>query len=193
MFVADRLTVESLDARMAMVHQATSQAELERALAGLEPGLSPSSGYSTASLIVADELVPPRSAMLAALGGFEVKGGWVLPRRFKVIAMLGGASIDLREARFGAGVSEIDVTCAFGGVEVIVPPGVRVEVTGAGVVGGFDVGGRDRSTHDPTAPLIRVTGLAVLGGVDVQVKGPSRKMLQRFEDALRRLGIGTAR
>ena len=189
-FANDRMSIEALDARMAMVYEATSLAELDRALEGLEVAPRAELAPAPVGLTVSEELVPPRSVCMAFMGGFETKGSWVLPRQLWVFTAMGGASIDLREARFGAGVSEIHIGCALGGVELIVPPGVRLEVLGSGILGGFDAGSRDKSTTDPSAPVIRVSGVAILGGVDIQVKGPSKKMLQRFEEALRRVGIG---
>ena len=191
-FANDRMSIEALDARMAMVYEATSLAELDNALEGLEVAPRAELAPAPVGLTVSEELVPPRSVCMAFMGGFETKGSWVLPRQLWVFTAMGGASIDLREARFGAGVSEIHIGCALGGVELIVPPGVRLEVLGSGILGGFDAGSRDKSTTDPSAPVIRVSGVAILGGVDIQVKGPSMKMLQRFEEALRRLGVGRA-
>ncbi len=189
-FASDRLSVDELDARMALVYEAASVAELDRALEGLQLTPRPEPVVMPTGVTVSEALVPKRSALMSFMGGFEAKGSFVMPRELKIVAFMGGASIDLREARFGEGVSQVDVYCAMGGAELIVPPGVRVEVVGSGVLGGFSVSGRERSTSDPSAPVIRVSGLAVFGGVDVQVKGPSKKMLQRFEEALRRIGFG---
>ena len=189
-FANDRITIDTLDARMAMVYEATNAAQLDAALAGLTFTPSPETDPGHPAIVVGEEMVPARSVAMAVLGGFETKGTWVLPRHLKVIAVLGGGSIDLREARFGAGVSEIDVTAARGGVVIVVPPGVRLEVLGSGVLGGFSVGASDASAFDPQAPVLRVRGIAILGGVDIKVRGPSKKMLLRFEEAMRRVGIG---
>jgi hypothetical protein len=68
----------------------------------------------------------------------------------------------------GPGVTELHVYTLWGGVEVIVPPGMNVESHGIGILGGFEHA-PDRSP-DPTAPTLRVTGLAVMGGVDITVR-----------------------
>ena len=54
-----------------------------------------------------------------------------------------------------------------GGVEVIIPPGVRVESEGFAFMGGFgnDVG----DPGNPNAPVVRLTGFAMMGGVEVRV------------------------
>ena len=43
---------------------------------------------------------PTSSGGFALLGGFERKGGWVVPGSFTAFAMLGGGDIDLRQAKF---------------------------------------------------------------------------------------------
>ena len=189
-FANDRLTIDTLDARMALVYEATSLVELERALAGLDLGVRPDTDPGLPALIAAPETVPQRSVAMAVLGGFDTKGSWVVPRQLQVVAVLGGGALDMREARFSAGITEINVAAVLGGVEIIVPPGVRVEVLGSAVMGGFALSGVDESAFSPQAPVLRVRGIAVMGGVDVKVRGPSKKMLQRYEAAMQRIRQG---
>lgn len=106
---------------------------------------------------------------VAVLSGFQRKGRWTVPRRFSCFALMGGGEIDLREADFAAGKVEINCVAIMGGVEIIVPPGVEVDVRGIGVMGGFD----QRETGergDPGAPRVVVTGFAFWGGVGVERK-----------------------
>ncbi len=186
-FANDRLTIDTLDARMALVYEATSLVELERALAGLDLTVRPDTDPGLPALIAAPETVPHRSVAMAVLGGFDTKGSWVVPRQLQVVAVLGGGALDMREARFSAGITEINVAAVLGGVEIIVPPGVRVEVLGSAVLGGFALSGVDESAFSPQAPVLRIRGIAVMGGVDVKVRGPSKKMLKRYEEAMQRV------
>jgi hypothetical protein len=60
-----------------------------------------------------------------------------------------------------------------GGVEIILPPGVQVEMNGFALMGGFEA--RDRTTSfpvDPSAPTLRIGGFVMMGGVDVDVRYP---------------------
>ena len=88
------------------------------------------------------------------------------------VSVLGGCKLDLREAQLGPGVTEVRVLGILGGIDVLVPPDVRVECSGIGILGGFGHHGAADSTQDPDAPVIRVSGLAILGGVSVKVRHP---------------------
>jgi len=83
---------------------------------------------------------------------------------------MGGVELDFREAIFPPGVTEVRVLAFWGGVEIVVPPGVRVEVDALGLMGGVD----HRETVEPSAregiPVLRVTGLAVMAGIEINVR-----------------------
>ncbi|MBI3789859.1 MAG: DUF1707 and DUF2154 domain-containing protein [Gemmatimonadetes bacterium] len=191
-FANDRLTIDTLDARMAMVYEATTVAQLEQALAGLDLAPRPDTDPGHPVLLADEQIVPPRSVMMAVMGGFEQKGSYVLPRQLKIIAFMGGGALDLREARFARGVTEVEIYAGMGGAEIIVPPGVRVELLGSAFMGGFAQSGQDESAFNPDAPVLRVSGFCFMGGVDIKVRGPTKKMLKRFEEAMQRTRFGRA-
>ena len=70
--------------------------------------------------------------------------------------------------RFLFGDLKIRAFALMGGVEVIVPDDAEVDVTGIGLMGGFDHGGA--AAGRPGAPRIVVTGFALWGGVTVRHK-----------------------
>jgi hypothetical protein len=116
--------------------------------------------------------VPPRGAIFSVMGGHERTGSWIVPRQLKIVVLMGGAEIDLRDARFGAGLTEIEVFVMMGGVSLIVPPGVRVESMGATFMGGFDLKAGDATALSPANPVIRLSGLAIMGGVETETRYP---------------------
>jgi hypothetical protein len=85
---------------------------------------------------------------------------------------MGGILLDLRNVVLSARVVTISAVAVMGSVEIIVPPGVRVESHGFGFMGGWD----DRSEHDPglppDGPVVHVRGFACMGAVEVRTRAP---------------------
>ena len=183
-FATDRLTVEQLDERLARVYEATSVAGLEQLLADLDAPAQFGAGQVGNKRIAHEFSVAERGVGIAVMGGFQRGAGWVVPRHFKAVALMGGVALDLREARLAAGVTEIEVYAMWGGVEILVPDGVRVECVGAAVMGGFSAQSDAANLDDPNAPVLRVSGFVLMGGVDIKRKEPSKKKGRTFVQAL---------
>ncbi|MEX2133484.1 MAG: DUF5668 domain-containing protein [Acidimicrobiia bacterium] len=81
-------------------------------------------------------------------------------------AVFGGAEIDLRHAGLAEGAT-LDVFVAFGGVEVYVPPGWRVDISGFPLFGGFD-NATVKESLPADAPLLRIDATVLFGGLDVR-------------------------
>jgi hypothetical protein len=194
-FAADHLGMEELEERLDRVYRAQTAAQLESLLAGLPMLSTENLDAGVAPLMAPPGTVPPRGVVFAVMGGVVRRGSWLVPRELKVVAVMGGAEIDLREARFSPGVTEIDVTAFMGAVKIIVPRGVRVETLGAAFMGGFEADAGDASALDGSQPVLRVTGLAIMAGVEITVRRPGNRTLARFEaavNATRDLGAGRA-
>lgn len=81
----------------------------------------------------------------------------------------------------------MNVLAVMGGVEIIVPPDMAVEVDGMALLGGFDHQTNAPLRSNPELPTLRVRGLALMGGVEVKVRLPgessrearSRRRLER--------------
>ena len=85
---------------------------------------------------------------------------------------MGGIVLDFREALLLPGVTEIHVLALLGGAQIIVPPGLSVEVSGTAIMGGFGHVERIPEQLDPDRPVLRVHGLAIMGGVAVETRLP---------------------
>ena len=125
----------------------------------------------------ADDGVAPET-VYAIFGGVDRRGTWNVPRRWRVVAAFGGAQLDLREARFPTGVIDLEVRAVFGGVQIVVPPGLAVEVHGTAIMGGFQDVNRAPAHPDPDAPLLRIRGLALMGGVEITMRLPGESERQ---------------
>jgi hypothetical protein len=183
-FASDHLSMDELERRLELAYKATSATQLDGLVSDL-PSLreedAPDS--ATPAVLAPASQVPRRGVLLAVLGATTRRGSWLVPRHLKVFAIMGGAKLDLREARFAQGVTEIDVTAVMSGVEIIVPPGVRVECLGGAFLGGFEVRSGDVPALGTPQPVIRLSGVAIMAGVEARVKQPRDDTLIKFKEA----------
>jgi hypothetical protein len=179
-FAADQMTLEELERRLDVAHRTADASELDRLVADL-PAPAPESSPAPRPAAPPAE-VRDSSFVVAIMGGVAKKGRWTPARRTVVLAFMGGAEIDLREAILPAGEIEIAVFTVWGGVEIIVPPDIDVDVSGVAIMGGFD---QQRGSSAPSSggPTVRVTGFALMAGVEVSVRYPG----ETVRDARRRL------
>jgi hypothetical protein len=114
---------------------------------------------------------PDRESHFAILSGLSRKGVWVVPRQMTILALMGGAELDLRHARFAAPEVVITINAFMGGAQVIVGPTTRVQMEGTGIMGGYSgPSGLVDATLDPSSPVVRIKGVAIWGGVSVERK-----------------------
>ena len=83
-------------------------------------------------------------------------------------ALFGGIVLDLRQATLDPAGATIDTSATFGGAEIRVPLGWRVEMSGAPVFGGYDSHALEGEALPADAPRLRVNVTAVCGGVSVK-------------------------
>ena len=175
-FAHDRLEVEEFEQRLDRAHRATTPAELSALLTDLPAPAAPATPTSPSrdalnrGTRAVAEAVRESRTLLAIMGGVERKGRWTPARRNIVIAVMGGASLDFREAMLGPGETEVYVFCMMGGAEIIVPPGLAVDSSGLAIMGAFEHTSTQPS--DPNAPVLRLTGLCFMGGVEIIVRYP---------------------
>jgi hypothetical protein len=115
-----------------------------------------------------DEL-SDRQDVMALLGAAETKNRSPHFRHANVSAVFGGATLDMRDARLDPGAT-VDALALFGGVDVIVPPGWRVELGGLPIFGGYDDKTAGNGDVPADAPVLKVAATAIFGGVDVKNK-----------------------
>jgi hypothetical protein len=104
---------------------------------------------------------------LVLLSGRELTPTSQAFRGGSLVAVLGGIDVDLRHARL-AEDAHLDITTVLGGVDLKVPAGWRIEVTGPAILGGTENGAAGQ-VLPPDAPTLHLRTMTVLGGVDVKV------------------------
>ena len=177
-FANDALDVDEFERRVTLAHTSDSAEEIAALTADL-PASTTALAKTTVALApaTADDGVAPET-VYAIFGGVDRRGAWNVPRRWRVVAAFGGAQLDLREARFPTGLIDLEVKAVFGGVQLIVPPGLAVEVHGTAIMGGFQNVNRAPAHPDPDAPLLRIHGLALMGGVEITMRLPGESERQ---------------
>lgn len=172
-FADDCLSMAEFERRVAVAYQAKSLGELNALVADLAPA-------------AIDASVPERGRIVAILSNNERSGTPPVPRRLEIVAVLGNVELDLSDATFASGITEIDISAVFGNVEISVPPGIRVESSGSAFLGNFD--------HKTTAIIgypndaeraLRITGHAVFSSVEIGA-APAR-LATRESESPRRL------
>lgn len=155
-FAADRFDVDELDRRVALAHAAESPGALE---ALVTP--------TTTALV-------PAKQLRVVFGSLERVGPWQVPSQLAARVVCGNLVLDLREAQLPPGGVTIDVHVTMGNIEILVPPGVAMDLDATPVLGSIE----DRTeTRGATAYLVRVTGRVRLGNVEVstRLRGESRR------------------
>jgi hypothetical protein len=189
-FAQDHLDVDEFERRVTAAHNAQTGEELVALTKDLPASNLPATVPKAQPALVPATQVRKAETVLAILSGTERKGQWLSPRKLRVWAVMGGASLDFREARLPAGVTEVAVYALMGGVEVIVPPGLAVDVGGSAIMGGFEHMQRAPTELDPERPVLRVHGFCMMGGVSVETRllGESERDARRRRRRERRDG-----
>jgi len=205
-FANDVMDVDEFERRIDVAHAATSTDELKELLRDLpggdlslvvRDGPTTAPAHSPQYTVSASANRKDSDYVVALMGGSNRRGRWTPARKNYAVAIMGGTELDFREAVLAPGVTEVQVYSMWGGVDIIVPPGINVESHGIALLGGFDHVG-DRSVPvDEHAPTIRVTGLALMAGVDISVRLPgetardaSRRRRQERREQRKRLRGG---
>ncbi len=160
-FAADHLDADELESRLARVYAATTPTELESIVADLP-------AVAQASAAVVPAKAPEAHRISALFSAQEQRLTGAVPRRIELRGSLGYIELDLTQATFEPGLTEIDVRAFMGYVEIRFPAGVRVESGGHALFGFFSLKGG--SSTDPSPSVVKITGRATFGYAEFFVK-----------------------
>lgn len=150
-FAEGRLDDVDFEQRMRTALTARTRADLDDLLTDLPA----SAGTPT-------PLPPPGRLAVAYKNGLNRGGCWRVPERYTTVVYKGGCRLDLRAAEFTAPVTTIRALAYKSNIEIIVPPGVRVELGGVHVT-------RDSSDWEgelaSDAPVVHIRGFAYKGTI----------------------------
>jgi class 3 adenylate cyclase len=172
---AGRLTLDEFADRAGDVYAAVTREDLAQVVVDLPDGVRPEVG-PTAATATSASVSPsvgsvetrPRDAkrrrFVAIMGSAESRGRWRAPAEMSAFAFWGGVKLDLRSAMIESAVVDIRAWSIMGSVEVVVPPGIPVELHGLVVMGSSASRVRVEDPI-PGAPLVRIHARGLWGSV----------------------------
>ncbi|WP_233510193.1 DUF1707 SHOCT-like domain-containing protein [Actinomadura craniellae] len=164
-----RLTLAEHGERIDRVHAARTLGELT--------GLTTDLATAESQPILVDD-----RPLLATFGSLRRGGRWVVPVRLPLLALFGTVELDLREAILQRRHVVIDARVLCGRVRLLVPEGVRVDVSGRTILTSRGV--RVRPGDGDGVPTVEVSGTLVFGSV--RARAPRVTWRRRVGDRLRR-------
>jgi hypothetical protein len=167
-FALDNIDADKLERLIDRAHQSTSVAELDSLLVGL-PSVQADSRPSPVPVSLGET----EQSVVAIMGGAQRTGAWIVSRHVRVIAFMGGAMLDFRDVALPPGRTDLEVYAVWGGVEIILPPGLHVVSDGSGIMGGFDHAASGAHVPpDPNGSTLYIRGIALMGGVEITERLP---------------------
>lgn len=106
------------------------------------------------------------------LGHSERAGRWRAGLQTRAVSVLGSCTLDLRRAEIDGAELVVDGACILGNLEVVVPEGVEVELTGIPILGSKELHVADVAPP-PGSPRVRVRAVCILGSVLVRSSPPA--------------------
>jgi hypothetical protein len=154
-----RIDLTELDERLDATYAAKTYADLVPITHDLAPG-TPIGAAATTGV--------DHQRAVAIMGGVERRGSWTVPVQFSVFCLMGGAELDLRQARFSAAEVTLTINAFMGGANIVVNHETNVVVHGVGIMGGYSAPRSDADLHlTAESPTVHVKGFAIMGGVSV--------------------------
>jgi predicted membrane protein len=89
-------------------------------------------------------------------------------RTASLTALFGGVTLDLTQAKPAPEGAVVDVMAAFGGIEIFVPAGWKISLSGVPIFGGFSDKRAPSGVPSEGGAELNVRGTALFGGVEVK-------------------------
>jgi hypothetical protein len=167
-FAYDALTEDEFEWRLGQLSFANSPAEVQALIADLPAAGANPLAASYAGGTYAGVPAPAEERIRGIMSEVRRGGVWRLPMRLRVRALMSNVRLDLRRAVIPPGCV-IEVSAMMAAVQIIVPPGLPVELDVSPIMGAAR---NDSERYPPTpgAPVVRVHGSAFMAEVSVRAR-----------------------
>jgi hypothetical protein len=162
-FAERRLDDDEFDERMRAALTARTGADLDKLTADL-PAPAPG-GRGPAPAVPS----PGRRA-IAYKSSVRRGGRWRVPERFTSLVYKGSGWLDLRAAELTSPVTTVVAVAYKSRIDILVPPGVRVEMDGFGVSKGWSAAEEQEIALPHDAPTVHIRGIAYKGTIETRTK-----------------------
>jgi hypothetical protein len=162
-FTHDQLTMDEFERRAAAVYAATTPAALMALTADLRQPIAHALPSFTTPMHV--------GAMLSSV---VRQGSIAIPDRVRIRSIAGNVELDLTNAEFVPGVTEIHLNAFMGNIEIQLPPHVGIEDHVSTMLGSFEYRRQPRATNwtagSANSSVVRFTGRVIMSSVEVTVR-----------------------
>jgi class 3 adenylate cyclase len=162
--VVGRLTLDEFSERVGGALAARTRGELDALVADLPARPQPEPEATRRQV---------RRWIVAVMSGATAKGRWRVGDHTTAIAVMGGCVLDLRQAQISGSEVVINAFAIMGGIDIIVPEGIDVELAGFAMMGGRHMRIRDVPII-PGSPRIIIRAFPIMGGVEVKSRPSER-------------------
>ena len=152
------LTLDEFSERAGQAWAASSKGQLEQLTRDLP---------TDAIAVPEGRRLPSTRWTVAVMGSSSRKGRWRVAPRSNALNVMGGCYLDLRNAEFSGDDILINVATVMGSVDIVVPEGIEVELSGIPLMGSKELRVRDVPPI-PGSPRVQVRALAIMGSVSVR-------------------------
>lgn len=181
-FASGRIEMEDFEERTELAMRARTVDELDHALAGLTSPATPVPMVNPQEFSIDHPRRQVSRVTFVIMGGVDRKGRWTPSRRHIAVAWMGGAFLDFREAALRPGITDVYCFAKWGGIEIAVPPGLDVEVSGFAIMGGLERVSQESGSTDPRRPRLHIHAVAVMGAIEVRVLKAGAKWQEEPDD-----------
>lgn len=173
-YAHNNIVIEEFERRLEIATASEDRYELLKVVQDL-PAVQPSGEYpdqewsqQPGNVTLNLGRVREEDSMVAVFSGVDRKGLWRPARSSKLLALFGGMDIDYSRAYMPPGETYVDAMCVFGGVDIIVPEGMNVEVHGVPLFGGIE--NKTTGEYIPGAPTLHIRAFVLFGGMEIKPK-----------------------
>lgn len=167
-----RLTPQEHSERLDAIFAAKTQADITPLISDLPnaAALAHAGGTLVQPGVGTVATVGKRTRLVAFMGAFSRKGVWQVPPTMSAVTVMAGGDLDFRAAVLPPGEIRLRVTCVMAGLDVVVPPEMRVIDGAWAIMGGIEVPPETDESNQPNAPVLRLSGVTIMGGVSIRRK-----------------------